>query len=116
MKVKSLFLVLVTGALVAGLGSFKPKPRLVHRDPAPLIFWTSNRSYGPIEIFVDNVYKGEITSSYSSRPDCASPGCVTVLIRGTEWFRAQTKDGKHKWQSWQHTALTANACNSEELQ
>jgi hypothetical protein len=84
-------------------------------DPAPLVFWTANPNYGPIEVFVDNVYQGEITSAYRSVPACASTGCVTVLITGNEWFTAQTKDGKVKWRSWQHTTLTPDACNSEQL-
>jgi len=103
-------LTLSTAALV----SFKKKSPKA-KDPAPLVFWTANSSYGPIEIFVDNVYQGDITMSYSSTPPCASNGCVTVMITGTEWFKAQTKDGKYKWQSWQHTRLAPDVCNSEQL-
>jgi len=102
-------------AVVTGLVSFKNFKKKKHVDPSPLVFWTSNPNYGPIEVFVDNVYQGDITSSYSRIPDCASNGCVTVMITGTEWFKAQTKDGRHKWQSWQHTTLVADACNSEQL-
>src|SRR5580658_10218210 len=113
MKRTSFLLVFVL--VVIALVSFKKLTVKKKQDPAPLVFWTSNTSYGPIEVFVDNVYQGDITSAYSRIPDCASSGCVTVMITGTEWFKAQTKDGRHKWQSWQHTNLTADACNSEQL-
>jgi hypothetical protein len=102
--------------LVVILVSFKKMDNKPGRksDPAPLLFWTSNSNYGPIEIFVDDVYKGDITMSYNGTPQCAAAGCVTVMITGTEWFTAQTRDGKFKWKSWQHT-LTADVCNTEQL-
>ncbi len=94
-----------SSSLAASLVSFKKLSVPKAGDPAPLVFWTANRNYGPIEIFVDNVYQGTITESYSGIPACASNGCVTVMITGTEWFHAQTKDGKYKWQSWKHETL-----------
>jgi hypothetical protein len=115
MKRKSFLMLFAVLAVVTGLVSFKKLTKKKHADPSPLVFWTSNPNYGPIEVFVDNVYQGDITSAYSRIPDCASNGCVTVMITGTEWFKAQTKDGRHKWQSWQHTTLVADACNSEQL-
>jgi hypothetical protein len=114
MKKIKLLLLFSLLAVVTGLVSFK-KFSTKKKDPAPLVFWTAGRNYGPIQIFVDNVYQGDITMSYSSAPACASQGCVTVMITGTEWFKAQTRDGKYKWQSWQHTTLTPDACNSEQL-
>jgi len=93
--------------------SFKHKAR--KHDGAPLLFWTSNRSYGPIEIFVNDVYQGDITSSYASVPECAAEGCVTVIINGdNNVWTAQTKDGKHKWAS-KRVMLEAKDCNSERL-
>ena len=112
-KIKFLLLIVLL-AVVTGLFSFK-KFGAKKKDPAPLVFWTANRNYGAIEIFVDNVYQGDVTMSYSGVPACASQGCVTVMITGNEWFKAQTKDGKFKWQSWQHSVLTPDACNSEQL-
>jgi hypothetical protein len=115
MKRKSFILLFALLAVATSLFSFTRFTARRKKDPAPLVFWTSNPNYGPIEVFVDNVYRGDITSAYSRIPDCASNGCVTVLITGTEWFKAQTKDGKHKWQSWQHTTLVPDGCNSEQL-
>ena len=115
MKRKLLFLPLGILAVAIALVSFKALTPKKKPDPAPLVFWTNNPNYGPIEVFVDNVYQGDITSYYNAIPPCASSGCVTVMITGTEWFRAQTKDGKHKWQSWKHVSLTPDACNSEQL-
>jgi hypothetical protein len=114
MNRKSVFTLFALPAVVTGLVSFKT----LHgkrSDPAPLVFWTANPNYGPIEIFVNNVYQGDITMSYSSVPPCASNGCVTVMITGQEWFRAQTRDGKYKWQNWRHQTLTPDVCNSEQL-
>lgn len=82
---------------------------------APLVFWTNNPSYGPIEVFVNDVYKGDITSYYRSNPQCASVGCVTVMISGdNNVWTAQTKDGRRKWAS-KRVILQAIACNSECL-
>jgi hypothetical protein len=116
MKRKSFLLLFALLAVATtGLLSFKKLTTKKRPDPAPLVFWTSNPNYGPIEIFVDNVYQGDITASYSRAPACASNGCVTVMITGTEWFKAQTRDGKVKWQSWQHQTLAPDVCNSEQL-
>jgi len=65
----------------------KPAPvKATHKhkkiDGAPLLFWTSNRSYGPIQIYVNDVYQGDITAAYNSTPECAAQGCVTVIING----------------------------------
>jgi hypothetical protein len=85
------------------------------RDGSPLLFWTSNRSYGPIEIFVNDVYQGDITASYGSAPECAAEGCVTVMIYGDHnVWTAQTKDGRVKWAS-KAVRLEARECNSQRL-
>lgn len=84
-------------------------------DGAPLLFWTSNRSYGPIQIYVNDVYQGDITAAYNSTPECAAQGCVTVIINGdNNVWTAQTKDGSHKWAS-KRVMLEAKDCNSERL-
>ncbi len=85
------------------------------KGESPVIFWTSECSYGPIELFVNNVYQGDITRCYNSTPSCAADGCVTVIITGTSnVWRAQTKDGTRKWASRQVT-LANKSCNSERL-
>lgn len=82
---------------------------------SPVLFWTNNKSYGPIEVFVNNVYKGDITESYQSTPECASQGCVTVIITGeNNVWTAQTKDGKRKWAS-KRVKLEDKECNAECL-
>ena len=82
---------------------------------SPIVFWTANCNYGPIEIFVNDVYQGDITKCSTRVPDCASPGFVTVIISGPHnVWRAQTKDGSRKWAS-QRCTEPSGVCNSERL-
>ena len=99
--------------------SAPPVKKAVHKthkaDGSPIVFWTSNCSYGPIQIYVNDVYQGDITSCYNNVPECAANGCVTVIVYGTNnVWTAQTKDGRRKWAS-KRVTLAALDCNSERL-
>jgi hypothetical protein len=91
------------------------RKHLKRNDGSPLLFWTNNCTYGAIEIFVNDVFQGEITKCYGSVPECASDGCVTVMIYGdNNIWTAQTKDGRRKWSS-KKVQLQPKDCNSECL-
>lgn len=86
-----------------------------YQDGSPMVFWTSNCNYGTIQIYVNNQYRGDITKCYSSAPQCAAAGCVTVIIRGgSNNWKAQTPDGKRKWSSSPAT-LRNKTCTSMRL-
>jgi hypothetical protein len=116
--------VILLTALCLSLDSFSPALKhapLKHvvknhkKDGSPLLFWTSNCSYGPIQIYVNDVYQGDVTACYNSVPECAANGCVTVIIYGeNNVWTAQTKDGQHKWAS-KRVRLEPKDCNSERL-
>ena len=42
-------------------------------------FW-SNFDGPPIDVFVDNTFRGTISTFYSSNPGCEADGCVTVAL------------------------------------
>jgi hypothetical protein len=42
------------------------------------IFWTQNSYYCPIDVYIDNVFAGTITTSDWNVPDCNTSGFVTV--------------------------------------
>jgi hypothetical protein len=123
-KIAIIVNVMLLTSLGLGLNSFAPAPKHApakhvsktnKKDGSPLLFWTNNCSYGRIEIFVNDVYQGDITSCYRSVPECAATGCVTVMISGDgNVWTAQTKDGSHKWAS-KPVRLQAKDCNSECL-
>lgn len=93
-----------------GLTAEKDKP-----DGSPVVFYTSNCSYGPIQIYVNNQYKGTITKCYSSIPHCADEGSVTVMISGnSNTWHAQTSDGKVKWKS-KPVTLSGHNCQPFKL-
>ena len=81
---------------------------------APVIFWSNNNRHGKIDVYVDNVYKGSITRFYNGVPQCASPGCVTVVLYGQNYFRAEAQDGT-TWNARHKEDLAPNVCNSECL-
>ena len=116
MKKKFLTSALLIATLFVVMASFKESPKNIKKqEGSPLIFWTANCNYGPIEVFVNNVYQGDITKCYTSAPECASSGCVTVIIRGEQnVWKAQTKDGRFKWSS-KPCRVPDRVCNSERL-
>jgi hypothetical protein len=123
-KIAIIVNVVLLTSLGLGLNSFAPAPNHApakhaskknKKDGAPLLFWTNNCNYGAIEVFVNDVYQGDITVCYGSVPECASNGCVTVMIYGdNNVWTAQTKDGRRKWAS-KKVRLEDKDCNSECL-
>jgi len=77
-----------------------------------IIFWTKNQSYCPIEIYIDNILVGTITTTALSPPNCNTYGFVTVKkLIGSYQYHAQS--GQYYWDySFEINA----ACNKLELQ
>lgn len=85
---------------------------------ATVIFWTDSRTAGGgyIEVYVNDVYRGRITSYYGSAPDCGASGCVTVTITGTDntWY-AVGKNGS-RWPEKGYGRVTlGSGCNRLRL-
>jgi len=77
-------------------------------------FWTNSKTTGGsyIEIYVNNVYRGKITSYYGSAPDCGARGCVTVNVTGTNnTWRAVGQDGSE----WTGRLSLSSGCNTVRL-
>lgn len=53
-----------------------------------VVFWTNETSQGPIRVYVNREYVGTITTRYESTPRCGAPGCVTVVLNGSDntWY------------------------------
>lgn len=78
------------------------------------IFWTRNSSYCPIDIYVDNVFVGTITTSTSNyeAPDCYTSGYVTIKKPvGIYNYRAENSE-----YFWNSSFTIAYSCSSVELQ
>jgi len=77
-------------------------------------FW-SNFDGPPIDIFIDNVYYGTITTFYPSNPGCEADGCVTVVLApGSYYFEAIEQAGNAGSQrDWDGTIeIKADVCNT----
>jgi hypothetical protein len=98
---KLVFLFLLTALSIVGMAQSR------------LMFWTANKDYGNIKIYVNNRYEGTITHAYRSAPDCGAYGCVTVVIRGQHnTWHAEGEDGS-RWSS--ERASLRKGCNRLRL-
>ena len=43
-----------------------------------VIFWTSNSTYGTIDVYIDGAFVGTITTYTFSDPECGTYGFVTI--------------------------------------
>jgi len=76
-------------------------------------FW-SNFDGPPIDIYVDNTFRGTITSFYPSNPGCEANGCVTVVLSpGIYSFEAVEQAGNAGTpKEWDGTIeVKADACS-----
>ena len=81
--------------------------------PTRIVFWTNTLSQGTIKVYFNGHYAGQITSRYTSAPNCGASGCVTVNVSGTgnTWYGIAS-DGT-RWESSQ--AHLVAGCNSIRL-
>jgi hypothetical protein len=61
-----------------------------------LTFW-SNFQGSPIEVTVNGVYKGQVTSVLSSAPSCGASGCVSVNFSSSGNVSYTATDGTYNW-------------------
>ena len=76
-------------------------------------FW-SNFDGPPIDIFVNNVYYGSISTFYSSNPGCDADGCVTIVLApGIYQFRAiEQPNNSGSQKEWDGTIeIKTNICS-----
>lgn len=67
-------------------------------NTSKVLFWTNQTQYGQIDIYVNNAFKGTITNSYSSAPNCGAAGCVTVAVSGNNnTWEAKSRIGNYRW-------------------
>jgi serine/threonine protein kinase len=82
--------------------------------PGKYVFWFdanyNGKWEGPVQIYIDGEYQGEITEWYNSNPGCGANGCVTVyLAPGYHKFSAKTGTNT-KWSS-QELEFFEDQCN-----
>ncbi|MEG2612840.1 MAG: outer membrane beta-barrel protein, partial [Alistipes sp.] len=92
-------------------------------------FWTNEASCGPLDVYFNDSYVGQITKRYSSTPDCHATGCVTVRARykynsyvvraedGSEWTEDNLYvDGSKECtriRLWGHTAQNSSSSDGD---
>lgn len=78
-----------------------------------ITFWTDATTVGDISVWVDDVYKGEITRRYTSQPSCNSDGCVSITYSSptTIRYRAESTNGT----KWNNTINVTNQCFTYRL-
>ena len=79
-----------------------------------VVFWTSSSRYGQIRVYVNNRFRGTITSYYTSgSPDCGDRGAVTVTITSSNnTWRAESTSGSYEWSD---TFTASGSCTSMQL-
>lgn len=80
------------------------------------VFWTdADYGVGTIDVYVDDVFQGTITSYMSSGiPDCGDDGFVTFEgAPGTYDFTAESEDGTRVWEST--ITIEEKTCRSMKL-
>jgi len=78
-------------------------------QPTWLMFYSKNYYLGYVDIYVNNVYRGTVTSWYSYQPACGSAGCVTVQIFGPfTWYAVRRSDGF----VYSNSIMTYPGCNA----
>lgn len=84
-------------------------------DPSPstytLTVW-SNFSGSPISVYINGIYRGEITRYYSSSPGCEASGCVTVYFSTSGSYTLTASDGDHNWNA---SGYVSNSCTTMNL-
>ena len=74
-----------------------------------LMFYCTNPSLGPVDIYINNYYRGTVTNWYNYRPGCGAAGCVTVQLFGPfTWYAVRRADGY----IYSTNIMTYPGCNS----
>lgn len=82
-------------------------------QPTTVMFWTNQKTNGPISIYFNGRYVGQITKRYSSPPECGASGCVTIIVQGKNntWYGIASNGVK--WYS--QKATLRQGCNKIRL-
>lgn len=71
-----------------------------------VVFWSDFD--GPvIDVYVDDVYKGSITSLYYSAPSCGASGCVTVTLPVGTYYNWDAEEDAYPWRTWNSSHSTS---------
>jgi hypothetical protein len=73
-----------------------------------LTFW-SNFNGAPISVSVNGVYKGQISSYYSTSPSCNASGCVSIPFSSTGSYSYSATDGTYTWSG---SGTITSTCNT----
>jgi hypothetical protein len=76
-----------------------------------LTVW-SNFSGAPITVYINGVYRGQITSYYTSSPSCNASGCVSMDFTTSGSFTYSANDGTHTWSG---SSTVSSSCNTLNL-
>lgn len=108
-----LLLVLLMAGVLAFAGcekeESKPSETASGAGAKYLMFYSRNCYLGYVDIYINNLYAGTITSCYGSQPACGSAGCVTVQIYGAfTWYAVRRSDGY----VYSSNIMTYTGCNA----
>jgi hypothetical protein len=73
-----------------------------------LTFW-SNFNGSPISVTVNSVYRGQISSYYSTSPSCNASGCVSIPFSTTGSYSYSATDGTYNWSG---SGTISSTCNT----
>lgn len=86
---------------------YEPEP-----DSYTVTVW-SNFKGAPISVYINNSYRGQITSYYKNgSPSCDASGCVSVDFSTTGSYTYSANDGTHTWSG---TGYVSSSCNTLNL-
>ena len=109
MKMKTIYLLLAL--LLLGLTSCGDESS----SKGDAIFWTQEPTLGGIDVWVDDIYRGSITTYFALYdPDCGESGTLTVpLDPGTYSYRA-VRASSVEWNGT--VTVSSNSCFTRLLE
>lgn len=74
--------------------------------------WTDCTNDGYISIYIDDVYSGQLTSYFTSKPDCNSVGTLSI-IKPAGYYKVTAKGSTKKWEGY--VTITSDECQTQKL-
>lgn len=74
--------------------------------------WTDCTDEGYLSIYVDDMYVGQITSYFTSSPDCSSSGTLSI-IKKSGYYKLTAKGATKKWEGY--VLVSSDGCQLQKL-
>ncbi len=79
------------------------------------IFWTQEPTLGGIDVWVDDVYRGSITTYFAAYdPNCGESGTLTVSLPPGNYSYRAVRASSIEWNG--NISVSANACSTTLLE